>query len=332
MAAFGAAHLLPSDISSAPGACTTAMRKRIAWGVATSSYQIEGAWDADGKGLSIWDTFTDPAKGEIAGNATGRVAIDHYHRYQADVKLMRKLGIKTYRLSVSWPRVVPSGAAGSGVNAKGIGFYKNLVKALKAAGITPVVTLYHWDLPQALQDKYGGFMSPKLAADFAYYADAVFGALEPLGVKWFLTFNEPMSICNLGYNNGVVDFFFVCWCGESGGAVKHTPNPTPNATRRPVCAGRQEGPRGALRVRPQPAARARGGRQGLARQVREAQRRRPQPRDQRALGPAGVGLGRRQKGGRRVCRRPVCVDRRPRAQGRLPAGLFLLCCVVLLVS
>ena len=126
------------------------------WGVATSSYQIEGAADEDGKGKSIWDTYAH-TPGKIKDGSTGDVANDHYHRYKDDVQLMKGLGATAYRFSVSWPRVFPDGVGEP--NAKGLDFYSRLVDELKTAGIEPFATLYHWDLPQTLQDKYGGWRS-----------------------------------------------------------------------------------------------------------------------------------------------------------------------------
>jgi beta-glucosidase len=122
------------------------------WGAATASYQIEGAWDEDGKGASIWDTFSHEP-GRVWNDDTGDVACDHYHRFREDVAIMRELGLKAYRFSVSWPRVLPEGRGQ--VNRAGLDFYSRLVDALLEAGIAPTLTLYHWDLPQALQDRGG---------------------------------------------------------------------------------------------------------------------------------------------------------------------------------
>src|SRR5690606_25187621 len=122
------------------------------WGTATSSYQIEGAWNEDGKGLSIWDTYAH-TPGNMRNNDTGDVANDHYHRYKEDVQLMKSIGQNAYRFSISWPRIFPNGTGQP--NAKGLDFYDRLADELVAAGIEPFATLYHWDLPQALQDKGG---------------------------------------------------------------------------------------------------------------------------------------------------------------------------------
>ncbi|GBF98739.1 glycoside hydrolase family 1 [Raphidocelis subcapitata] len=190
-------------LPDAPPACPQWLRSSIIWGGATSAYQIEGAWNEDGKGPSIWDTFAQKG-GETQGNANGNVANDHYHRWREDIELMKTLGVKTYRFSVAWARIVPSGTAGSAVNQKGIDWYKNLITELLKAGIVPAVTMYHWDMPQGLQDSAGGFLSegPAFVDAFAYYADVLFRELGPL-VKLWMTFNEPLSICNLGYNEGI---------------------------------------------------------------------------------------------------------------------------------
>jgi beta-glucosidase len=205
------------------------LRRSIAFGVASSAYQIEGAWQLGDKGSSIWDAFVhdherrgeegqqqqqqqqaaadgnDSATPTAAPNNpsdTGDVASDHYLHWRDDVLLLKRLGVKHYRLSVSWPRVLPLGGRGSPVSASGLSHYRALVRELIRAGITPVVTLYHWDLPQALQEAYGGFLDVQFADDFAHYADLVFGALQPLGVKHWITFSEPLSICQLGYGIG----------------------------------------------------------------------------------------------------------------------------------
>jgi beta-glucosidase len=137
-------------------------------GTATSSYQIEGAWNEDGKGPSIWDTFAH-TPGKIANGDNGDVANDHYHRYKEDVKLMKDLGATAYRFSISWPRIFPEGVGRS--NAKGVDFYSRVVDELVTAGIAPFPTLYHWDLPQALQDK-GGWQNRDTANAFADYSPA----------------------------------------------------------------------------------------------------------------------------------------------------------------
>ena len=130
--------------------------ENFVWGAATASYQIEGGWDLDGKGPSIWDAFCH-TPGKIRNGDTGDVACDHIHRYKEDVQLMKQIGLKAYRFSISWPRVLPDGVGK--VNEAGLRFYSDLVDELLANGIEPYATLYHWDLPLCLQEK-GGFASP----------------------------------------------------------------------------------------------------------------------------------------------------------------------------
>jgi beta-glucosidase len=168
------------------------------WGVATSSYQIEGAVAEDGRSPSIWDTFCRVPGAVIEGD-NGDVACDHYHRMPADVALIKGLGIDTYRFSVAWPRVQPDGRGA--VNPAGLAFYDRLVDELLAAGIDPWVTLYHWDLPQALEDA-GGWPNRDTAYRFADYAMLVFDKLQDR-VDTFTTLNEPWCSAWLGYYVGV---------------------------------------------------------------------------------------------------------------------------------
>lgn len=168
------------------------------WGAATAAYQIEGAWNEDGKGESIWDRFSH-TPGKVLDNASGDVACDHYHRFQDDVALMQALGLKAYRLSVSWPRVLPAGAGSA--NPKGIAFYDRLIDALLQAGIEPFITLYHWDLPVALQDR-GGWGNRDIAGWFADYAALMVRALGDRVHHW-ITLNEPWCVAFLGHDWGV---------------------------------------------------------------------------------------------------------------------------------
>ncbi|WP_207207268.1 glycoside hydrolase family 1 protein [Xylanimonas protaetiae] len=165
------------------------------WGVATSSYQIEGAWDEDGKGPSIWDTYAH-TPGMIANGDTGDVANDHYHRYVQDVALMKDIGAGAYRFSVAWPRIFPDGTGTP--NPKGLDFYSRLVDELLAAGIEPFATLYHWELPQALQDRWGGWQSRDTASAFADFAGTVAGALGDRVGHWF-TINEFHTFVDMGH-------------------------------------------------------------------------------------------------------------------------------------
>ncbi|NRQ34670.1 beta-glucosidase [Nonomuraea sp. NN258] len=167
------------------------------WGAATSAYQIEGAVAEDGRGTSIWDTFTK-TPGRVVGGENADVAIDHYHRYREDVAIMAELGLSAYRFSVSWPRVQPDGSGA--INAKGLDFYKRLTDELRGHGIDPWLTLYHWDLPQALEDA-GGWPNRDTAYRFADYAAAVHEALKD-HVHTFSTVNEPWCAAFLGYASG----------------------------------------------------------------------------------------------------------------------------------
>ena len=168
------------------------------WGAATAAYQIEGAAAEDGKGPSIWDTFCR-VPGAIATGETGDVSCDHYHRWREDVALMRELGLGAYRFSVSWPRVLPRGRGR--VNEKGLDFYDTLVDALLAIGVRPFVTLYHWDLPQALQDR-GGWTAPDIVAAFAEYASLLARRLGDRVTDW-MTLNEPEVVAFAGHHVGV---------------------------------------------------------------------------------------------------------------------------------
>src|SRR5690242_6901852 len=168
------------------------------WGTATASYQVEGAVAEDGRGASIWDTFSH-TPGKVANNATGDVADDHYHRYKDDVQLMKALGVKAYRFSIAWPRVFPNGSGAP--NPKGLDFYNRLVDELLANGIAPFATLYHWDLPQALQDRFGGWTSRDTSKAFADYSAHVAARLSDR-VKCFFTINECSRHVHLGHGDG----------------------------------------------------------------------------------------------------------------------------------
>jgi beta-glucosidase len=165
------------------------------WGTATSAYQIEGAVDEDGRGRSIWDTFAH-TPGRIADHSNGDRANDHYHRYKQDVRLIKDLGVKAYRFSIAWPRVFPQGSGSP--NPKGLDFYNRLLDELLASGIEPYATLYHWDLPQALQDRVGGWQSSDTSKAFGVYAGYVAERLSDR-VKNFFTVNEPGRFVNFGY-------------------------------------------------------------------------------------------------------------------------------------
>jgi beta-glucosidase len=167
------------------------------WGSATAAYQVEGAYNEDGRGPSIWDTFSH-TPGKTNNGDTGDVANDHYHRYKEDVQLMKALGLKTYRFSVSWPRIFPQGTGTP--NPKGLDFYNRLVDELLANNIQPYCTLFHWDLPQALEDK-GGWQSRATSEPFASYAGYVAEHLSDR-VHHFMTLNEMSSFVDIGYRDG----------------------------------------------------------------------------------------------------------------------------------
>lgn len=159
-------------------------------GFATASYQIEGAVAEDGRGKSIWDTFCHLSPTRTKG-ANGDVACDHYHRYEEDLDLLKKYGAKAYRFSISWSRIIPEGGRGDSVNEAGIAFYNRLIDGLLSRGITPWATLYHWDLPQGIHDRYGGWLNVEESQkDFEHYARVCY---ERFGdrVKRWITFNEP---------------------------------------------------------------------------------------------------------------------------------------------
>jgi len=169
--------------------------KNFLWGVATASYQVEGAAKDDGRGPSVWDTFSH-APGNTASDHTGDVACDQYHLYRDDVKLMKSLGAKAYRFSVSWSRVFPQGYGK--VNEKGIAYYERLVDALLEAGIQPWMTLFHWDLPQAIEDKFGGWRSRDTARHFADYAAFMTKRLSDR-VRNYFTINEFFCFTDKSY-------------------------------------------------------------------------------------------------------------------------------------
>jgi beta-glucosidase len=168
------------------------------WGAATASYQIEGAWNKHGKGESTWDRFTH-TPGTIRNGDTGDVADDHYNRWKKDIALMKKIGLRAYRFSISWPRILPAGRGK--VNQKGLDFYSKLVDGLLEAGITPFVTLNHWDIPQALEDE-GGWAVRSTAEAFVDYANIISQTLGDR-VKSWITHNEPAVVAWMGHETGV---------------------------------------------------------------------------------------------------------------------------------
>jgi len=172
-------------------------KKDFVWGTATASYQIEGAWNEDGKGPNIWDVFSHE-DGNVTNGHTGDIACDHYHRFKEDVALMKELGIKAYRFSLSWARIFPKGIGE--INEKGVKFYSDLIDELLKNGIEPYITLFHWDYPYALHRK-GGWINDESVEWFASYAAKV-SELFSDRVKYFITFNEPQCFIGAGYLSG----------------------------------------------------------------------------------------------------------------------------------
>jgi beta-glucosidase len=172
--------------------------KNFIWGAATAAYQIEGAWNKDGKGESIWDRFAH-TPGKIKNNDNGDVACDSYHRYAEDIALLKQLNVKSYRYSIAWPRIQPTGRGTA--NSKGLDYYQRLTDATLAAGIRPLVTLYHWDLPQSLEDA-GGWPNRDTANRFADYAEIMMKALGDRVQHWVML-NEPKTFTSCGYWYGI---------------------------------------------------------------------------------------------------------------------------------
>src|SRR4051794_23252589 len=208
-AAVGASHAsrllaagrgIPDSAAAAAGDASTSRTfpSGFLWGSATAAYQVEGAATEDGRGPSVWDTFSHTPGKTVAG-ATGDVSDDGYHRYKQDVQLMKSLGVKAYRFSIAWPRVFPLGSGSP--NPKGLDFYNRLVDELLANGIQPFATLYHWDLPQALQDRGGGWESRDTSKAFGDYAGYVAERLTDR-VKHIFTINELGAFLEVGYRAG----------------------------------------------------------------------------------------------------------------------------------
>ncbi|CAH1106423.1 unnamed protein product [Psylliodes chrysocephalus] len=174
--------------------------KEFLFGVATSAYQIEGAWNIDGRGPSIWDHFTHKLPSPILHNDTGDIACDFYHRYKEDIRNMYNIGLQFYRFSISWSRVLPTGYS-KPINEKGVTFYKKVIKEILRYNMTPVVTIYHWDLPQRLYEDGIDWTNPKLVDIFVNYARIVISRFPEVGL--WTTINEPKQICHFGYGLGI---------------------------------------------------------------------------------------------------------------------------------
>ncbi|GAB4828121.1 hypothetical protein Ancab_035036 [Ancistrocladus abbreviatus] len=176
--------------------------KEFLFGAGSAAYQYEGVAFEDGRKASIWDTFTHEHPEKITDHSTGDVADDFYHRFKEDVKLMKEVGLESFRFSIAWPRILPRGKISGGINPLGIKFYNDLINELLANNITPFVTLFHWDLPQALYDEYGGFLSDKIVKDFTDFADLCFKVFGDR-VKDWTTLNEPNLSTWNGYSTGI---------------------------------------------------------------------------------------------------------------------------------
>ncbi|KAL1624077.1 hypothetical protein SLS54_004006 [Diplodia seriata] len=201
--------------------------KDFLWGFATASYQIEGAPEEDGRGPSIWDTFCRKP-GKIADGSSGDVACDSYHRTAEDIALLKQCRTKSYRFSLSWSRVIPLGGRNDPINEKGLQFYVKLADDLIAAGIEPLVTLYHWDLPDELDKRYGGLLNKEeFVADYTNYARVVFKAFGSR-VKYWITFNEPWCSSILGYSTGLF---------APGRTSDRSKNPVGDSSREPWTVG-----------------------------------------------------------------------------------------------
>ena len=187
-----------SDAELSPPSLARRFPPDFKWGFAASAYQIEGAVHEDGRGPSIWDTFSHSA-GKVANGDTGDVAADHYHLYRDDVRMMAELGADAYRFSISWPRVMPNGTGAP--NQPGLDFYRRLVDELRSAGVEPTVNLFHWDLPQALQDR-GGFANPDVIGWFSDYTELIASRLGDTVTDW-MTFNEPAVFAFLAHADGI---------------------------------------------------------------------------------------------------------------------------------
>ncbi|PNX74462.1 beta-glucosidase 24-like protein, partial [Trifolium pratense] len=175
--------------------------KGFIFGAGSSSYQFEGATNEGGRTPSIWDTFTHKYPDKIKDRSNGDVAIDTYHHYKEDVRFIKDMNLDSYRFSLSWSRILPKGKLSGGINQQGIDYYNNLINELLANGIQPFVTLFHWDLPQILEDEYRGFLSPLIVKDFEDYAEFCFKEFGDR-VKSWVTLNEPWSYSQHGYADG----------------------------------------------------------------------------------------------------------------------------------
>ncbi|XP_010528331.1 PREDICTED: beta-glucosidase 13-like isoform X1 [Tarenaya hassleriana] len=193
--------LLSSSLVSGSSISKKDFPEGFVFGTASAAYQYEGAAHIDGRGPSIWDTYTEKHPDRIADGSNGTVAVDSYHRYKKYSSLMNDIGFDGHRFSISWSRLLPSGTIKGGVNQKAIDFYNNLIDDLLKKGVSPFVTLFHWDTPQALEDAYGGFLGRQIVDDFGDYADLCFREFGDK-VKYWMTINEPLTVAESGYGSG----------------------------------------------------------------------------------------------------------------------------------
>ncbi|XP_062145474.1 beta-glucosidase 17-like [Alnus glutinosa] len=207
-------------------ACTESLNRTdfpagFMFGVASSAYQSEGAANQDGKGSSIWDTFTRTHPEKISDHTDGDIADNFYYLFEDDISLVKEIGFDSFRFSISWPRLLPAGKISGGVNREGVAFYNDLINELVHKGLEPLVTLFHWDLPQALEDEYRGFLSPNIVDDYRDYVDLCFKEFGDR-VKHWITFNEPNYFASGGYATGTKapgrcsNYIGNCTFGNSG--------------------------------------------------------------------------------------------------------------------
>ncbi|XP_050212012.1 beta-glucosidase 17-like isoform X2 [Mercurialis annua] len=195
-------HGLDPYLQNSVALSKTSFPKAFIFGAASSAYQIEGAAHTNGRKPSIWDTFTNQHSEIIEDHSNGDTAEDFYHRYKEDISLMKEIGLKSFRFSISWSRILPYGRTSKGVNQEGVNFYNSMIDELLSNGIEPFITLFHWDLPQVLEDEYGGFLNPKIVDDYGDYVKFCF---EEFGdrVKYWATINEPNYFSCFGYAYGI---------------------------------------------------------------------------------------------------------------------------------
>nr|CAH66810.1 OSIGBa0135C13.5 [Oryza sativa] len=192
-----------NDAGELPAISRRSFPKGFIFGTSSSSYQFEGAAAKGGRGPSIWDTFTHQYPDKITDKSNGDGACNSYHLYKEDVRIMKEMGMDAYRFSISWSRILPNGSLSGGVNREGINYYNNLINELLSKEVQPFATLFHFDTPQALEDKYKGFLSPNIINDYKDYAEICFKEFGDR-VKHWITFNEPWNFCSMGYASGTM--------------------------------------------------------------------------------------------------------------------------------